>query len=91
MTAPKTFDELVIRARASDQMEAILRAIFLHREEEDLTYAKIGEYCAPKLTAHQVSDSVYDYRTNFQDMEGKVRARILIAGRLGKKGLKTIR
>lgn len=84
MTSPPTFEELIVRAHPSEQMEKILRAMYSHRDEQDLTYAKLGEYC--KLTPSQVANSIYDYRSNFQDKNAEVRARIQLAGRMGKKG-----
>lgn len=90
MTAPLPFDNLLIRLGASEQQESIIRAMFSHRDEDDLTYRKIGDYCTPKLTESQVKNSLYDFRRIFQERERKVRAAVQMAGRLGKKGRKLI-
>ncbi len=78
------------RMNGSDQLKSIVWAMYNHREEEDLIYRTIGQYCIPKLTESQVKNSMYDFRSHFQDQERQVRSAVKVAGRLGKKGRKLI-
>jgi hypothetical protein len=86
MTSPRGFEELMAGLDCSAQQENIIRAIYNHRDEADLTYTIIGGYCVPKLTESQVRNSLYDFRSHFEDEEKQVKLTRSVAAKLGKKG-----